>query len=170
HLAIACDVPNRSSITQLNHLLAVLICTGKSVDLNHLYRGRRLVEINLIAGTDANSFTPRLSLAYPVTGSSALINDIINDGSTYIQAEPELDQEIDLQTEGSTGAPTMVGVSAIPQHRSTKETEGNLHLGWHSGDTEVLSNYLDSLTEFHQKMTAMQQKVMIAYLRSEEEN
>jgi phosphopantetheinyl transferase len=40
HLAIGCDVPQRSSITQLNHVVGVLAAQGVSMRLDYLYARR----------------------------------------------------------------------------------------------------------------------------------
>src|SRR5690606_26755715 len=66
HLTIACDLPNRSSISQLNHLLAALFCNGSSLNIDYLYRRRGvsvLSEADLIPSKTLTS--RKLSTVYP---------------------------------------------------------------------------------------------------------
>ena len=45
HLAVAADLPSRSGMTQLHHLLAMLAAHGRPLDLAPLYTGRRVARL-----------------------------------------------------------------------------------------------------------------------------
>jgi len=66
HLAIACDVPQRSSITQLNHVVGVLAAQGVSMRLDYLYARRSPRRITLDEPTPAADRATKPSSAVPV--------------------------------------------------------------------------------------------------------
>jgi malonyl CoA-acyl carrier protein transacylase/phosphopantetheinyl transferase len=68
HLAIACDVPLRSSITQLNHVVGVLAAQGVSMRLDYLYgrRSPRRLALDESASTLDRAARPPSSVVLPL--------------------------------------------------------------------------------------------------------
>lgn len=61
HLAIGCDVPQRSSITQLNHVVGLLAAQGVSMRLDYLYGPRSPRRIVMDEPTSASDRTTKSS-------------------------------------------------------------------------------------------------------------
>ncbi len=65
HLAIPANLPRRSSLTQLNHLVAALFAQGVRIQPDLLYARRRPVRIDLARDLAAPAIKPALKLGFP---------------------------------------------------------------------------------------------------------
>jgi len=63
--AVAANLPRRSGINQLNHLVASLFARGVDLDANHLYLRRRPIRIDLTTEVKKAIQTPSLAVGFP---------------------------------------------------------------------------------------------------------
>src|SRR5262249_49676476 len=65
HLAVAANLPRRSGLTQLNHLVASLFAEGVPVQTEHLYARRRPQRLDLSAAPRPVRDDPALAVGCP---------------------------------------------------------------------------------------------------------
>ena len=65
HFAISANLPRRSGLTQLNHLVAALFAQGVAIQTGLLYARRRPERINLDADVPAAEPVPALAVGFP---------------------------------------------------------------------------------------------------------
>ena len=63
--AIAANIPRRSGMTQLNHLVTSLFAQGIDLDPSHLYARRRPVCLDLTTAPEPDRITPALAVGFP---------------------------------------------------------------------------------------------------------
>lgn len=66
HLAIPCDVPRRSGILQLNHVVGLLVAQGATIRFDALYEGRAPRLVSLEPAGETNGKVPHPSPELPV--------------------------------------------------------------------------------------------------------
>ncbi|HEU4401749.1 MAG TPA: acyltransferase domain-containing protein, partial [Candidatus Polarisedimenticolia bacterium] len=71
HLAVASDVPGRPGLTQIQHLLGQLAAHGVAIDLDRLFEGREVRELNLADLQIDVRATPLSPTTWLVNGGSA---------------------------------------------------------------------------------------------------
>jgi malonyl CoA-acyl carrier protein transacylase/phosphopantetheinyl transferase len=143
HLAIPCDVPHRSGVTQLNHLVGALAAHGVSMRLDYLYRRRSPSRLSLDEPTPAHdraakhSPSQKLSLdlptmrlsperarslvpRFPVSVASAMPMSAGHEGQRSTASAPvfgslsSLAEPREQLAFGSSGLNTAVGVHPSP--------------------------------------------------------
>jgi acyl transferase domain-containing protein/phosphopantetheinyl transferase (holo-ACP synthase) len=72
--AVATNLPRRSGLTQLNHLVASLFAQGVTLEADHLYRRRRPTRVDFDSVAPSKPAVPALAVGFPVMKlSEALI-------------------------------------------------------------------------------------------------
>ena len=92
--AIAANIPRRSGMTQLNHLVASLFAQGISLDPSHLYARRRPVRLDLAIAPESDRIAPALAVGFP---TMRLSDDLIS----RLLARPTIDPEPSPTTNGN---------------------------------------------------------------------
>lgn len=160
HLALAADVPNRTSVWQLHHLLAVLACHGVKMTLAHLYSRRNLQAVEPGVQTSPSRTTMKLRLTYPEIKPGPAVAGLA--GSINPASTPAVGSRYASSTNYTRSTHDRNGSDYTDDQDYTNaadETPAAPH---------VVSSYLGVTSEFHNQMVAVQQRVIRAYLAGEE--
>jgi|AGTN01.2.fsa_nt_gi Polyketide synthase modules and related proteins len=150
HLALAADVPNRTSVLQLHHLLAVLACHGVKMTLAHLYDRRNLEAVDSKAHKPTSATTLKLRLNYPEIKPGPLVASLANANVDSLSTPGAAVNSNSINTTDYANADCENVADEMP------------------AAPQVVSSYLGVTSDFHNQMVAVQQRVMRAYLAGEE--
>ncbi len=90
HFAIAANVPRRTGLTQLNHLVAALYAQGVSLRPDHLYARRRPCRIDLSAEFKPSRPGPSLAVGFPEMKLSNALIDRLRQAPALEPAGPDV--------------------------------------------------------------------------------
>ncbi len=153
HFAVAVNLPKRSGLSQLNHLVAALFAQGVSIRPDHLYARRRPVRIDLAAEPKRARPAPALAVGVPgMRLSEALAERLRAAHPAAAKAFPNGHAEEGARANGHASG---VGRGTI-HHLATPAVSPLV------ADGAMLS-YLETMDSF----LAVQREVMEAYLASE---
>lgn len=161
HLALAADLSNRTSVCQLNHLLAVLACHGVSMKLAHLYERRNLEAIDSSLQAPSRT-TQKLSLRYPEVKAGPVVASLAAGSlsGAPLSAPAAAFGGSERANDSSASANDSSGATAFPACANDPDEM--------PAAPHVVSSYLGVTSDFHNQMVAVQQRIMRAYLAGEE--
>lgn len=134
HFAIATNLQNRSGIRQINQVIASLFVRGSAVDLDHLFKRRSPQLLNWQENSKQPKALLHLDLDYPAV--------------TFKPNSEIVDQ--------------IITTKSHPEHIS--ETSNPEAANQIAGEDSILTNYLQSMEQFHQQLMQTQQQVLNQFL------
>ncbi len=142
--AVAANLPKRSGLTQLNHLVASLFAQGVSLQTDHLYVRRRPCRLDLSRRNPASVPVPSIEVGFPEMRLSDRFLESFRDPEARSDSSPLPDRS--PRREGKPGAP--------PEPlRNPRDL-----------DDEAVRSYLLTMNTF----LDVQREVMNAYLETQE--
>lgn len=150
HLGIAVNLPNRTGVSQLHHMLAALHCAGVHLDTTPLYSSRQILPLRPLSRLVSDWMSIDDSVDDPT-------DDLVSDSHAAFLDEP---------TAHSTGLPDVSPADfGLSVEEAADQSEADEIESCDDSDN-VLSSFMGTLQEFHTRMLIAQELVMRNYLEN----
>lgn len=157
-LAVAANLPRRSGLTQLNHLVAMLFARGVPLRPDHLYARRRPLRVDFEAEIQRPKPAPALAVGFPELRLSDRLAQSLRIRHSPVEMSPSQNAHSSSPSNGH-----VTGNGHAPN-----TLDDLIHLTAELGESdaqadEAMLAYLKTMNEFLET----QQDVMSAYYRSQ---